>query len=386
MSNKDGTGVPVPKPEDQENPSGRNRNRFQRNRRGFNNNNRYQQRQNSRFEGREPSLKGHIYNVTGERNPDQYIKTTKEIVNYVGRTYTKFTSEFITAVMELELDDPEAPDNPDPRDQVGFELWKLDIKEHRLKLQEYANFRAGLFNVVFGQCTESLQDKLKSHENYNAANQDGIELLALIKEITYTLEEQRILSDALCDVKEQFYTFKQGRTMSLQRYHELFLAQAEVLDQVGVTIEDESLVEAIATNNLQQVPNDADRNEAREQALAVQFICGTNDNYKSYVSHLRNSFLEVNDNYPRTLHQAYNILQRREMEHPIVEHQADGMAFTNKGVPNDDNDNSSGRNRDHITCLNVDRLDTMPIDVPIENRVKIILKVIKKETHCVHMA
>jgi Zinc knuckle len=83
----------------------------------------------------------------------------------------------------------------------------------------------------------------------------------------------------------------------------------------------------------------------------VQFIRGTNDNYKSYVSHLRNSFLEGNDNYPRTLHQADNILQRREMEHPIVEHQADGMDFTNKGVPNDDNDNTSGRNRDHITCF-----------------------------------
>jgi hypothetical protein len=45
----------------------------------------------TRFERREPSLQGFIYDATGERNPYQYIKTTKEIVNYVGRTYTKFT-------------------------------------------------------------------------------------------------------------------------------------------------------------------------------------------------------------------------------------------------------------------------------------------------------
>ena len=34
--------------------------------------------------------------------------------------------------------------------------------------------------------------------------------------------------------------------MTLERYHELFLAQTEVLDEVGITIEDEALVVEIA--------------------------------------------------------------------------------------------------------------------------------------------
>jgi hypothetical protein len=194
--------------------------------------------------------------VTGEHNPDQFIKTTKEIINYVGRTYTKFTCEFINAVTNLELLEPIPPENPDPGDHVEFEIWKLDIKEHRVKVQEYSNFQAGLYNDVFGQCTEALHDKLKSHP---AADQAGIELLAIIKELTYTFEQRRNLSDALCDVKEQFYTFKQGRTMSLQHYHEFFLSQVEVLEQVGITIEDQSLIDAISANNLRNVPNDDDR-------------------------------------------------------------------------------------------------------------------------------
>lgn len=37
------------------------------------------------FEGTEPTLKHFIYYMTGEQSPDQYIKTTKEIVNYMGR-------------------------------------------------------------------------------------------------------------------------------------------------------------------------------------------------------------------------------------------------------------------------------------------------------------
>ena len=262
------------------------------------------------FEGREPSLKGFVYDSTGERSPDQFIKTTKEIVNYVGRTYTKYTAEFTQAVRDLELADPPAPAAPDPTNVVGFEMWKLDIKDHRAKQLAYSNFRAGLYNVVFGQCTEALQDKLKSHTDFPNAYQDGIALMAIIKTITYTFEERRMLADALCEIKEMFYTFKQGKHVSLQRYHELFLGQVEVLEEVGVTIPDESLVESIAASNGRAgAPVDADWAAAREQALAIRFIRGTNAIYKGYLTHLRNSFLDGANYYPTTLHEAYNILQ-----------------------------------------------------------------------------
>jgi hypothetical protein len=58
-----------------------------------------------------------------------------------------------------------------------------------------------------------------------------------------------MLVDVLTDVKENFYGFRQGRYMSLQRYHELFLAQVQVLDDVGVSIADEVLVNQVAVTN-----------------------------------------------------------------------------------------------------------------------------------------
>ncbi len=212
----------------------------------------------------------------------------------------------------------------------------------------FLHIRAGLYNTVFGQCTEGLQAKLKSHPEFRAADQNGIELLALIKELTYTFEERSKLSDALCDVKEYFYTFKQGKYMSLQRYYELFLSHVEVMEQVGITIEDESFVEAIAVSNLRQVPNEDDRRSAREQTLAIRFIRGTNDRYKSYLTHLRNTFLDGSDMYPETLDQAYNILQRREPDNMVIEQQGDGMTFANVGEQN--NSSGNGKNKDHVIC------------------------------------
>jgi hypothetical protein len=40
-----------------------------------------------KFEGRCTDLKGHIYDCSDVRQSDQYTKTTKEIAEYVGRTY-----------------------------------------------------------------------------------------------------------------------------------------------------------------------------------------------------------------------------------------------------------------------------------------------------------
>jgi hypothetical protein len=42
-------------------------------------------------------LKGHIYDFTGKRMPDQFIKMTKEMKNYVGWTYTKYMADLACA-------------------------------------------------------------------------------------------------------------------------------------------------------------------------------------------------------------------------------------------------------------------------------------------------
>jgi hypothetical protein len=118
------------------------------------------------------------------------------------------------------LTDPAPPADSDLTNIIVFELWKLELKEYKVKEQEYSNFRAGLYNVVFGQCSEALQDKLKSHSDFPSAYQDGIALLIIIKTLTYTFEERRKLADALCEIKEMFYSFRQGKHTSLQRYHE----------------------------------------------------------------------------------------------------------------------------------------------------------------------
>ena len=280
-------------------------------------------------------MNGHIFDYTGERTPEKYIRTMRELVAHVGLTCKNYTTELKEGLENLALADPTEPDNPAEGDQVAFELWKMDVKEYREKLKVFANFRAGLFSLVLGQCTDALQERLKSHHDYQAASQDGIALLVIIRSLIHTFEENRKLSDAILDVKGKFYKFYQGRHMTLERYHELLLAQVEVLDEVGITVEDEALVEEVAAENGRVEPNDEDRREARDQELAIRFIRRTNMQHKGYLRHLRNSYLDGTDNYPRTVHEAYNILQRRVEEAPAPAFESDGVSFAQNGQRRD---------------------------------------------------
>ena len=79
------------------------------------------------------------------------------------------------------------------------------------QVQEYTNFRSGLYNRVMGQCTEALKECLKSHEDFMDANQNGIGLLILIRSLLHTFEERHKLADGLSDVKMAFYKLRQGK-------------------------------------------------------------------------------------------------------------------------------------------------------------------------------
>ena len=201
------------------------------------------------YEGSEPSLKGYVYDLQNEKNSDQFVKTTKEVISWVGREYTTYTGELCKAVETLTLVDPAQPTNPDTNDTLALEMWKLDVKEYANQVKVYKDFKARLYQIIIGQCTPALEDRLKSHSQWASIQQDGLGLLKVIKTITYTFEERRYLFDAVYEVKEEFYSMRQGKYESLQKYYERFKNQVEVMIEVGVTLTDKVLVDVVAVSN-----------------------------------------------------------------------------------------------------------------------------------------
>ena len=88
-----------------------------------------------------------------------------------------------------------------------------------------------------------------------------------------------------------------------------FFVQVDVMNKVGVTIPDTALVQHVVEKHGRGAPIATGHEEAKQIALTIQFIKGTNASHKPYLSHLRNSYLDRLDVYLNTVQEAYNILQ-----------------------------------------------------------------------------
>ena len=94
-------------------------------------------RGNSNYQGSEPSLQGCLYDYTGQLDSDGYIQTTKEVSIYIGRNYTKYTTELSAGFDALQLTMPEEPVQRTPPDPFEPAAWELEIELYKMQLEKY---------------------------------------------------------------------------------------------------------------------------------------------------------------------------------------------------------------------------------------------------------
>jgi hypothetical protein len=102
-----------------------------------------------------------------------------------------------------------------------------------------------------------------------------------------------------------------------------------------------------ASNGRTGSPVDDDIEQAEQQMLAIRVPRGVSVNYKSYLTRLHNSFLDGTDVYPATLHEAYDILQRRDNQSFPSVPDVGGMAFATTGQQR-----KKGTPKDGVECNN----------------------------------
>ena len=135
---------------------------------------------NMKFEGRCDDLKGYVYDYTDARNAaDTYVQTTKEVAEYVGRTY-KMGAETRVAIERLRvpaLPEPAAP--PVGAAPTQQRLWEERCREHVKKEGILEGSLKSAYSLVYGQCAEVIRQKLRARADYDAMSTRGDVLLLL---------------------------------------------------------------------------------------------------------------------------------------------------------------------------------------------------------------
>ena len=309
----------------------------------------------TKFEGRCDDLKGHIYDYGDSKNADQFVLTTKEIKNYVGRTY-KCAGDITAAITALRipaLTEPAAPADPD--DRVAFKKWDRAYDEYRKTQKTLDDNVKSLYSLVWGQCSESMQQKVESLDTFTAIEtaNDGIALLVAIKNMSYDYQSQKYRIESITDALYKLMTLRQNQ-LSTQQYYESFTNLLAVYIHCGgATAPDPGCMEYEA-NRLGIAVADltaAQKTAIREMTWANWFINHSDKNrFDSLVVALHNDYLNGSDNYPKTMNAAYTRLvnYKDPLGNLRAAQSSAGVSFTTDG--SDTKPKKGKKNKDHITC------------------------------------
>ena len=328
----------------------------------------------TKFEGRCEELKGYIYDCSDARQSDQFTKTTKEIAEYVGRTY-KQGGDIRLVVENLELLTFEDPDDP-PEDASKAQLhrWtkKLDeVMKRESTLEENVK---KVYSLIWGQCTDAMRQRIEALDTFAEMSRkgDGVGLLKALKAAAFNFQSQKNLEHALHESKRRFYMCSQGKYNTTQAYLETFQNTVDVVEHSGGQLGlDPGTIKAILEEknlNLDDMDDNEIKSlhkEAQEKYLAVAFVLGADRaRYGRLIEDLENSYLQGQNNYPTTVTAAYHLLTNWKQDpRNIVRNVGpigDGVSFTNVDdcsgqgpeavFTNAGEHKGKTRNKSHITC------------------------------------
>ena len=234
------------------------------------------------------------------------------------------------------------------RDQISYlvqETFKLEINSYVMHKATLASNVQKAYSLVLGQCTDSMKAKLKSVDRWNIIKekQDFLELLSLIKSVSYRVGDPIYQPLSLHLAKSNFHSLRQ-LNISNSEYYQHLNNMVMVVTSLGCSLHNDSMRDIVAGERFGSVYEkltvyDCETIDslARYTYLSVVFLKHVDMRmYGPLVQDLDNDFVKVQDSYPKQLVQAYLMLNDYKFSGTVVGVVSNGVAFSQSSVDDGD--------------------------------------------------
>ena len=291
------------------------------------------------FKGAMSELNGHVFELGSETNKsNQFNRTIEEINNYMARKYDYGgdMAKLLRERAELDLT-PSKPLHPgDSADKTDLRIWEKQVDKYVERMNAYTNNKHALYAIIWGQCSESMQSRLKTVDDFETIDEDRdcLKLLNEIQGITYKFETQRYPYEALWDVLLSFYQHRQHKHQSNSEYLTKFKNLVSVIEHYGGSLgRDPMLVKEVLNRASNKVivadPTStaykAAIPKARERFLAYAFLrCSDPHRYRKMISDLSNQYSRGTIQYPDDITTAFSMLENFKDDSKSTKKRDDG--------------------------------------------------------------
>lgn len=159
----------------------------------------------SMFKGTVSDMNGHVFQCYGETTEkNQFARTMEELDSYIGLHFKHYPSDIKTMVKLLSDVRIRTPvDYADGASKTVIRIWEKEVDAYVRQKEVYASNKVALYSVVWGQCSEAMQTKVKTDPTYTSFHEtsDSLLLIKTIKGIAYRFETKKNIYHAVDDAK-----------------------------------------------------------------------------------------------------------------------------------------------------------------------------------------
>ena len=331
--------------------NGRNNN-YRSNRTNTNNN-------KTKFKGSCEEMNGMIYANTGPGQGDAFLKTTEQLCHVVSGKWSNGADVKLSIenFQKIQYALPGAPakiknangTDSDEVDPVQQSLFNERIKRYVRKEEDLNQHLQQTYPIVWGQCTTTLQNKLRTIKDYQRVHneQDTIELLKAIRDTSFHVEANKYKYEGFRLAEHNLLTCKQSEDESVSDYCKRFRTRVDVREQFGSIGLNEGLLHL--NENYLKLTDDAARDkirttiadEMRNEYLAyLMIVQADKKRFGKLLEELNNAFIADRKEYPKTMEAAeHRLLHYRDFSNIRIRQQISknntqgaGMAHQQEGT------------------------------------------------------
>ena len=303
------------------------------------------------------------YEEQGDRR--QYAKTLEALDGYVKKS-CKFPQD-MASLFAADMKEPTLakPANlAQDADETDKAIWAEELKEFVKRRRELQNNLATVYAVVWGQCSEVMRAKIKSHASYTERTEsnDCFWLLKQIKSVTLQFDETKYGFISIMDARANFLNCQQGQDQTAEDYLEQVRSWADAIEYHGGSVsESYELIDADPGDGGALNTIEERKQMARDRTLAAAVIRGADPTrYGTLITELANQFAMGKNDYPSDITAAYSMLvnyrtptnSRPRNAAPAAtvttSSEASAMTFTQRGSVG----GADGVTHEGITCYN----------------------------------
>jgi hypothetical protein len=194
-----------------------------------------------KFKGEIAELNSHVYEMHNEvAKANQYQKTTKAISAYVNRTLKSGNDmmNMIDNMKDLDFNSLKPKATSEQMDDVDKMILQQEVKDYVKRHKLYYRNRDKVFTIIWGQCSEALQAKLKGTKAFRTYNliKCPLSLLKDIKQVALKFENVTFKAFAIYDAKMALAGFFQSKHDTLHEYCMKFKDLIDALEHYGAEI------------------------------------------------------------------------------------------------------------------------------------------------------